>query len=180
MKTNKKEKMDPFKKTKLIFLGEYILISLVFLVLIILKLTDVLKSDNFIKSTIFNIVTLLGGIWLISDFIWATFSKKRRPKISYLDKCLHLPIGIYLIIFDIISLINWNASNYIGVSSYNWFKYGIVIVFIYIVIDYSFEGIYHYFYPIPEMLKMAEEMKKEEEEKNQKEIDESIKDSSDK
>lgn len=164
MKTTK-NKMDPYKKTKLIYSGEFLLIAIVFLVLIILKLCDVIKSDNFIKSTIFNFVTLAGGIWLITDFIWASVSKKRRARICYLDKCLHLPIGIYLIVFDLISIINWKASSYIGINSYDWFKYGIVIVFSYIVLDYSFEGIYHYFYPIPEMLKISEEIKKEEEEK---------------
>lgn len=160
----KKEKMDPVKKAKLVYSGEFLLIAIVFIVLIILKFTDVLRSDNFIKSTIFNFVTLVGGLLIIGDFIWATLSKKRRSRTCYLDKCIHLPIGIYLLTYDIISLVNWNANYYLGIEAYSWFKYGVIIVFIYIAIDYTFEGIYHYFYPIPEFLRLEAEVRKEQEE----------------
>lgn len=164
MAKTKKEKMDPVKKAKLVYSGEFLLIALVFIVLIILKFTDVLRSDNFIKSTIFNFVTLAGGLLILGDFVWATLSKKRRSRICYLDKCIHLPIGIYLLTYDIISLVNWNATYYLGIEAYSWFKYGFIIVFIYIAIDYTFEGIYHYFYPIPEFLRLEAEVRQEQEE----------------
>ena len=135
------------------------------LVLGILKLTGVLSSNNFVKSAIFNIVTLLGATWIITDFIWGTFSKRRRGRICYLDKMLHLPLGIYLITFDILSLINWNKDTYFGILQNDWFKYGVSLALLYIAVDYTFEGIYHHFKPTPDMLRLKEEMEKEEAEK---------------
>ena len=87
-------------KTKLVYSGELIIIAIVFLVLGILKIVDVMKYNEQ-RRLIFNYITLVGGVWVISDFIWMLLSKKRRAKNCLLDKILNLPLGIYLLIFDI-------------------------------------------------------------------------------
>ena len=66
-----------FKKYKLIYSGELLLIAVVFLVLGILKLTGVMTSKQ-PRIAIFNWITIFGGLWIITDLIWTLVSKKRR------------------------------------------------------------------------------------------------------
>lgn len=139
-----KKKMDEEKKIKLIYSGELIFFSVVFLVLGFLKVFNVLgNSDTF--HSIFHWVTLFGGTWVIVDLAWALASKKRRKRISLLDKCLTVPLGIFLVIFDIISLIN---ANLWGIA----YSYLFAIPFFYLSVIYAFEGVYHYYNPIPGLL----------------------------
>ncbi len=148
-----KKKLDPVIKTKLILQGEYLLISIVFLVLGVLKLVDVYKSSD-VRGHIFNIVTLIGGLWAVFDFFWSTFSKKRREKVTYLDKVLALPLGLFLIVYNLISLIVWN-------NVAHWYRYGIGFVFIYVFLMLSFEAVYHWFFPTKALLEVLNEEEEE-------------------
>ena len=149
-----KKKMSSSKKAIIFYSVELIVIAIVFLTVATLEITGVIKI-SVRQHVIFNIVTTLGGIWLVADFIWATFSNRRRARICYLDKCLHLPLGIYLICFDTIMYVHWN------VLAYEVYLYGMTSAFYYVSACYLFEGIYHYFKPIPSFLEDDIEDKKE-------------------
>lgn len=154
-----KQKMDPVKKYKLIYSGELIVIAIVAIVLGTLIWVRVLgKSDHF--PYVYTILTLVGSAWIVIDFIWASLSKKRRLRISYLDKILNLPLGLGLIAFDIYSLVTGLRQDVYQA------KY-VAIFFLYIAINYIFQGIYHYFVPVPGFLEsLKEEEKKPEEASN--------------
>lgn len=166
---NNKKPMDDLTKSKLIMTIEYVIIATLFLVLAILKLCNIFNSSE-VKSHIFNIVTLAGGIWIIADFIWASVSKKRRLRIDYLDKIIVLPTSLFLIPFDIFCLVNWN--NFDGLKE--WYKYGVSGVFIFIFVIYTFLGIWHYIHPSKALLIAVEQDRIEKEkallEQNKKEV----------
>ena len=151
--------MDPVKKYKLIYSGELIVIAIVAIVLGVLIWVRVLgKSDHF--PYVYTILTMIGAAWIIADFIWASCSRKRRQRISYLDKILNLPLGLGLIAFDIYSLAT-------GLSQDVYQAKYVAIFFLYIAINYIFQGIYHYFVPVPGFLEsLKEEEKKPEEASN--------------
>lgn len=142
------EQLKEIKKVKLIYTIELAIICVVFLTIAILELTGALTISER-HHIIFNFVTLAGGTWLIVDFIWTLKSKKRREKNSMLDKALALPLGIYLITFDIICLVNWNAL------PYEAYLYGMTSAFFYIVLIYGFEAIYHYKHPLVSLVQAA-------------------------
>ncbi len=146
-----KKKMSSSKKMIIFYSVELLVIAAVFITIAILDLTGVL-TISVRQHIIFNFVTVLGGAWFIADFVWATFSSKRKERICYIDKILHLPLGLYLIAFDTIMFVHWN------VLAYEVYLYGMTGAFLYIGICYTFEGIYHFFKPIPSMI---EEEKKE-------------------
>ena len=145
-----KEK-DGLKKYKLIYSGELLLISLVFLVLGILKLTGVMTSKQ-PRMAIFNWITMIGGLWIIADFFWTLLSKKRRRKNSLLDKILNLPIPLFLSPFDLYFLIKYPGPEVFSIC--------VGSVFLYVFLNYAFQGIYHYFKPSPALLIAYEEDKK--------------------
>lgn len=151
-----KKPLDPITKAKLLIQGEYLLISLVFLVMGILKLVGVFVSDPAetsadVRFKIFNFVTLLGGIWMLVDFIWSTVSPRRRFKVTYLDKVLGLPLALYIIPFDIISLVVWNWG---GIPEWN--RFGLGVFFIMVFLSYSFQAVYHWFFPTKALLAAVE------------------------
>ncbi len=154
---SKKKPLDALTKAKLLIQGEYLLISLVFLTCGILKICDILNTTE-IKGHIFNIVTLCGGVWIVFDFIWSTVSKRHRQKVTYLDKCLMLPLGLFTLSFNIYSLINWNNF------SPDWYKYGISIIFFAVFVLYAFQAIYHWFFPTKAVLACVEEVEVPDEE----------------
>ncbi len=148
-----KKKLDELTKAKLLIQGEYLVISIIFLVLGILKLVGV-YGTNEIRGRIFNFVTLAGGLWTVTDFCWSTFSKKRREKVTYLDKVIALPLGLFLIPYNIISIVVWNNVS-------QWYQYGIGFVFIYAFLMLSFEAVYHWFYPTKAFLEAIKDDEKE-------------------
>ncbi len=173
-------KMSIDKKVKLIYSAELIFFAVVFAVIATLEITGVLKLKQWVMIG-FNFLTLAGGIWLIADLIWALASPRRKQKSSIMDKAMLAPLGLALIIFDIVCFaIDFNAELY-------YFRmYSMTAVFYYIAIVYIFQGIYHYYHPIPAILESIEEekqdaLKEAEEDKNEKEdtfeetIDEEIK-----
>lgn len=133
--------MDEVKKTKLIYSGELLIFAVVFVVLGILFAVGVFPVTDR-RRIIFTYVTLVGGAIFIADFLWALLSKKRRKKVSLLDKILILPASLGMMTFDIFVLSTSLVNNEV-------FAYVIGADFIYIAIIYLIEGIYHYYHPIP-------------------------------
>ena len=145
-----KKKMDFATKAKLIYSGELILFSLVFITIAVLKFTNVIKFNE-VRATIFNWVTIFGGTWLIVDLVWAVVDKKRQKRICLIDKIIHVPVGVYLISFDLYCLINHPGESF--------YQIGIPIALSYLGLCYLFEGLYHYKYPIPGLIEEEEEKK---------------------
>lgn len=143
-----KKKMDFMTKAKLIYSGELAVFALAFLIIAILEFTQVIKISER-HRTIFNWITIFGGTWLFVDFFWAMFSKKRRKKIAIIDKIIVLPLGCYLIAFDLFCLITKPTDPMI-------YQYGIPCVLSYLCLVYTFEAIYHFKYPIPGLLDIEE------------------------
>lgn len=155
------KKIDTLTKVKLIYSIELWVISAIFLVLGILRLTKVISPNNTL-TMVFTILTLAGGLWIIADFCWGFFSKTRRNRICLLDKILNLPVGIFFIVIDILFLCNVLTQD--GEAR----MILIPCAFIYIALDYTFQGIYHYKYPLPELIKEAEEADRQEQEEKLK------------
>ncbi len=148
------KKIDKEKKIKLIYSGELLLFAVIFLVFGILKITKVMGYSE-TRRIVFNWITIFGGAWGIADFIWAICSKKRQQRISMIDKILLLPLAIFIMTFDFISLIAKPASD-------NFYIYSVGAAFLYVAVIYTFESIYHYYKPIPGLLDDEEEPKVEE------------------
>ena len=146
------KKLDKETKYKLIYSGELALFAIVFLVFAILKFTKIM-GYNETRRVIFNWITLAGSAWGITDFIWALCSKKRRERVSLLDKILVLPLVAFIITFDLISLIAKPENP-------DFYIYMLGGAFSYVAVIYTFEAIYHFHHPIPGLL---EEMEEEEE-----------------
>ena len=158
-----REKMSFEKKTKLFYSGELIFIAIVFAVIATLEIFGIV-GKNEIMMTIFNWVTIFGGAWIIADFIWCLCSKKRRKKNSILDKALLLPLGIYFIVFDSLC---FSKQPFVTMEFRRWMM---SIAFYYVAVIYIFQGIFHYFHPIPAILEAIEEEKREREEEAKKDI----------
>ena len=163
-----KGKMSNEKKTKLIYSGELIFFSIVFAVIATLELTRVLHLRDWVLIA-FNWITIFGGLWMIVDFFWVMFSKKRRPKNSLLDKSLLVPLGIFLIVFDIICFTKQIQKVEI---KYDFRLYMMTSAFIYIAVIYLFQGIYHYFKPIPAIIEAIKEADEEDRKKLEEETQE--------
>ena len=147
-----KKKMDIMTKAKLIYSIELAIFAVIFLVLAILKFTSVIGT-NATRLKVFNWITLFGGSWIVVDFFWAMLDKKRQKRIAIIDKCIHLPAGLYLISFDLYCLIaNPDVTSPIC-------KYGVPIILSYLCLCYSFEAIYHFKYPVPGLLDIEKEEK---------------------
>lgn len=142
-----KKKMDAFTKMKLIYSIELAVIALVALVIGILELTSVIHIKD-VVITIFNWVTLFGGTIMVIDFIWTMTSPKKRAKSSLIDKFLMLPLGLYLIVFDLVVLI----ANYDKEIYYDIYKYCIGCALLYLAVIYLFQAIYHWKHPVPALL----------------------------
>ena len=148
------KKMDDLTKAKLIYSGELLLFSVAFLVIAILKMTGVIPPNE-TRQIIFNWITLFGGAWIIADLIWAILDKKRQKRIALIDKIIHVPTGIYLIVFDLYCLIAHPSDARI-------YQFGMPIALSYLCLCYMFEAIYHYKYPVPGLLDAAKEVEAQE------------------
>ena len=140
-----KQKMDIQTKAKLIYSIELGVFAVVFIVLAILKFVGVIGT-NATRLTVFNWITLFGGSWIVADFLWALLDKKRQKRVAIIDKCLHLPAGLYLITFDLYCLITKPAIDS------PICRFGTPIVLAYLGLCYAFEAIYHFKYPVPGLL----------------------------
>ena len=136
------------KKIKLIYSGELLFFAVVFIVLGILELLAVIKlSERF--QLIFKIITLIGATWLVTDFVWMMVSKRRRAKNALMDKAMMLPLAVYLYVFDILG--------FVLQPGYGYYQVGVPAAFFYIACTYAFQGIYHYYHPVPQILEAIEE-----------------------
>lgn len=148
--------LDSLTKVKVIYTVELLAIATVFLVIASLEISGVLKITDRHKY-VFLWVTIFGGPILIGTLIWALVSPKKRAKVSLFDKFSILPGSIYVIVFDIIGFINYNAWDE------NYFRYGIPSALYYFALVYIVQAFYHWKHPLPELLKAIEEDKKNEE-----------------
>ena len=145
-----KQKMDTMTKAKLIYSIELGVFAVLFLVLATLKFFGVIGTNE-LRLKIFNWITLFGGSWIVVDFFWALLDKKRQKRVALIDKCIHLPAGLYLIAFDLYCLIAQPAIDS------PICRYAVPIVFTYLGICYAFEAIYHFKYPVPGIFDALEE-----------------------
>ena len=150
-----KKKLDPVTRIKMYLAIEYGIIVLVFATLGTLFLTEVIKVQEW-KRYAFTYVTLIGGAWIVTDFIWTLRSKKRRANSSLLDKCLILPVGLALIGFDIYFITT-------GCAESPLYRYVIGTNLCMIALIYAFENAYHGYHPIPGIIEaaLADEQKPE-------------------
>ena len=148
------KKLDPHKKVKLIYSGELLLFAILFLVVGILRITQVMPYRE-TRRIVFNWITVFGAWWPIIDLVWALASKKRRPRVCLLDKFLTLPLSLFILTFDFVSF-------FAKPENVLFYIISIGSAFLYISIIYLFQAIYHYFYPIPGLFDDEEEEKKEE------------------
>ena len=116
------------------------LFAVIFLVLGFLKSFGVM-TYNETRRIIFNWITLFGALWPITDLIWALASKNRRKRVCLMDKFLVIPLPIFLITFDLISLIAKPTDT-------NFYVFSIAAAFFYVSAIYLFQSIYHYFNPL--------------------------------
>ena len=155
-----KKKMDDLTKAKLLYSGELMIFAVIFLVLGILKFTNVLTSKDWMRFYIFPYLTLAGGIWFIVDLIWTLVSKKHRAKTSLIDKFIVMPASFALIGFDIYLFVvgPTNADELI-------YRYFTASVFTYLSLVYAFQAIYHYFRPLQTIIDAVQKAESVEEEK---------------
>lgn len=145
------------KKTKLIYSGELMIFAILFAVVATLEVLGII-GKNETMLTIYNWITIFGGTWLIVDFFWVLFSKKRRAKNSLLDKAMLVPLGIYVIAYDILCF----AGHPLFGLEYNEFRRMMMAIgFYYLAAAYLFQSIFHYFHPIPAIVEAIEEEKRE-------------------
>ena len=138
------------KKANLAYVIELAVIAVLFAVIAVLRLTGVWSGTNNVRRAIFHWVTIFGGTWTVIDLIWALASKRRRKKVCLLDKILNAPMGVYVVTFDIICFATWPEERF--------FIVGISIGFIYVAVNYTFQAIYHYFKPVPQIVSAAQDM----------------------
>lgn len=149
-----KKKLDETTKIKLIYSGELIFFSLLFLVLAILQTAGVISlSERFLN--IFKIVTLLGIAYFTYDIISTFVNKKKRARVCLVDKFSTIIVPPYLLFVDILL---WSGNEFI----WNNPKFFITPLFFYIAAVYAFQGIYHWFKPLKELFEDEEESKNNE------------------
>lgn len=147
-----KKKMTDFEKARLIYTLELAFFTVVFVVLGVLFIVGIIPVADW-KRIAFTYLTLAGGTWLTIDFIWALLSKKRRAKVSMIDKILIFPVGLALVGFDIYALvIGIVHSNEISETFIRVYQLVIGIDMLYLASVYTFEAIYHWFKPVPALL----------------------------
>lgn len=156
-----KSKITPEKKMKLIYSGEFIVFSVIFLVIGFLKLFGIIGTNSTYRL-VFSIITSCGALFIMGDFLFSLFNKKRRAKVCLLDKILNLPAGLYLAVYNVLSFL---AIGKAIVLSEEFYKISMAIVIFYLSGNYCFQGIYHYFNPTKEFLEALEADKQERERK---------------
>ena len=160
-----KEKI--LKKTRIIILVEYLIISAVIYTLGILKFLDIIKT-NFNRLLAYNIITTVFALYLLFEFFWYLFSKKKRAKDDAIDRILPVPGACYMLVFAILCYIN----DYKGVIDYHLVKYSVGAIMLYMATGSLTLGIYHFIKPGRQMLEAVEE---EYEKKLQEESEEKAK-----
>ena len=162
------DKEQLLKKTKLIFFIEYLAIAAILLTVALLRIFEVIPYNEK-RLLAYNILTLIGAAYIFFDFTWFLVSKKKRAKTDLIDKIFPVPLGLFLVTFDIMVLTK-------AVSDVNFIKYCIAGVLLYATAMCIFLGIYHSKYPSKMVVAAVEEeyqkMLEEEAKENAKESSE--------
>ena len=159
-----KQKMDEFTKAKLIYTIEISIFALAFLVIAILQIVRVIKFGE-THLRVINWITIFGASIGIIDFIWFLNSPVRRKKNSMLDKCLLVPLMIYILVFDIICFINYENPQV------DLAQIMIPIALIYVSAVYTLEAVYHWYKPVPMLFEALEEEKENPQEEVNPDVD---------
>lgn len=136
-----KKKMSAEQKSILAYSLELFIFGIVFGVLGALRITGVI-GYNETRRVVFNWITLVGCTIGIGDFIWFCFSKRRRARNFLPDKLAVLALAIFMITYDLICLIGGNPS-----PEFCTYMLGGAICYVGVI--YLFQGVYHYFRPVP-------------------------------
>ena len=159
-----KQKIDEFTKAKLIYTIEISIFALAFLIVAILQLVRVIKFGE-THLRVINWITIFGASIDILDFIWFLNSPVRRKKNSMLDKCLLVPLMIYILVFDIICFINQENPQL------DLAQIMIPIALLYVSAVYTFEAVYHWYKPVPMLFDAIEEEKENPQEEVNPDVD---------
>ena len=163
----KKTKLSDETKIKLIYSGELVIIALILIVVGALKYANVIVTKP-TRLFVYNILSACCGLWMVTEFIWAMVSPKKRAKTPMLDKIIMLPIGIYILCFDTICFTR-KAMGLEPLETYIRFSVGTVLTVIGLV--YIFQAIYHFYHPIPQIIEAIEETKQARLEEEQKALE---------
>lgn len=161
------DKQKILKKTKTIIFVEYLVIAAVIYIVGVLKFVDVIKT-NFNRLLAYNIITTVFALYLLFEFFWYLFSKKKRAKDDAIDRILPVPGAAYMIIFAIFCYIN----DYHGYIDYPLVRYSVGAIMLYMATGSLTLGIYHFIKPGRQILEAVEE---EYEKKLQEESEEKAK-----
>ena len=159
------------RKVKITYSVELGIFGALFAVLGALILSGVISVADW-KRIAFSYVTLVGGSWLIIDFIWMMVSKKRRAKNSLFDKIIVLPVAITVIIFDIIVFSKGLVHIPDGQATSPVFRYFIGADLLYLALAYILQIIYHLYHPLPSLIRAVDEALDEEAREAMKEAEE--------
>ena len=159
-----KQKMDEFTKAKLIYTIEISIFALAFLIIAILQIVRVIKFGE-THLRVINWITIFGASIGVLDFIWFLNSPVRRKKNSMLDKCLLVPLMIYILVFDIICFINYENPQV------DLAQIMIPIALIYVSAVYTLEAVYHWYKPVPMLFEALEEEKENPQEEVNPDVD---------
>ena len=143
------EKEKLLKKTKLIFLIEYLVIALILITIGLLRIFDVIPYDSN-RLLVYNIITLIAVAYIYFDTTWFIVSKKKRERSDLVDKIFPIPVALFLTVFDILVLAKI-------VINTDFFKYSISSVLLYVGLGCLFLGIYHHYKPSKMLLLAVEE-----------------------
>ena len=146
------KKLSEKTKIKLIYSGELMIFAVLFALIATFKITGVI-GYNETRAKVFTFITLAGVAWALTDFIWAIASKRRRARVSLVDKVSILPLSIFMLIFDLINLIKNPGQTF--------YVYMLSAALYYASALYLFQSIYHWFYPLKELFEDIEENNKD-------------------
>ncbi|MBQ9457017.1 MAG: hypothetical protein IJU64_00700 [Bacilli bacterium] len=150
------------KKVKLVYSAELAIFAVLFAVLGSLFLANVISVADW-KRYAFSYVTLIGGTWLIIDFIWMLASPKRRAKNSFFDKIGVLPAALTVIGFDIYAFANGLVHIPEGAETSPLFRYFLGANMLYLALFYIASILYHWYRPLPSLGTAVDEALREEE-----------------
>ena len=134
------KKMSAEQKSILAYSLELLIFGVVFEILGVLRITGIIGYDE-TRRVVFNWITLVGCTLGIGDFIWYCFSKRRRARNFLPDKLAVLALAIFMITYDLICLL--------GKPTPEFCTYMLGSAICYVGVIYLFQGVYHYFRPVP-------------------------------
>ena len=149
------KKLEPLTKLKLVYLIELLIFVVLFSVLASLLVAKVILVADW-KRYLFTYATLIGGVWILIDFVWTLNSPKKRAKSSLVDKGMLVPAAIGLIAFDIYAFAQGLVHIPEGQTTNIIFNYALAIDFYYLAAVYLFESVYHWYRPVPALMEALE------------------------